>query len=111
MGCYHTLNVVVWRTIDHAAGKDRAAVQRGHHITESEFWAWLHKGGMLVAYLPCVYDRSLAVALPNCYPLLLRYMRSLAVWLNRCKSQPNIGDPLTIKSGGSWEVCGIRVVE
>lgn len=22
-----------------------------------------------------------------------------------------IGDPLTIKSGGSWEVCGIRVIE
>ena len=86
-------------------------VQRGYHITVSEFWAGLHKGGMLVAYLPCVYDRSLAVALPNCYPLLLRYMRSLAARLKRCKSQPNIGDPLTIKSGGSWEVCGIRVIE
>ena len=89
MGCYHTLNLVVWRTIDHAAGRDRAAVQRGYHITVSEFRAWLHKEGIVVAYLPCVYDRSLAVALPTCYPLLLRYMCSLTVCLKRCKSQPN----------------------
>ena len=75
----------------------------------SEFWAWLHKGGMFGS-LPCVYDRSLAVALPNCYPLLLCYMRALADWLKCCKSQPNIGDPLTSISGGSWEVCGIRVI-